>query len=36
MNFQYLKGAYKKDGERLYTMACSDKTRVNDFKLKED
>jgi len=33
--FQYLKGAYKKDGERLFTRACSDKTRGNGFKLKE-
>jgi len=23
--FQYLKGAYKKGGERIFTMACSDK-----------
>ncbi|GAB0187120.1 hypothetical protein GRJ2_001177300 [Grus japonensis] len=34
--FQYLKGAYKKDGERLFTRACSDRTRGNGFKLKED
>ena len=33
--FQYLKGAYKKDGERLFTKACSDRTRGNGFKLKE-
>ena len=33
--FQYLKGAYKKAGERLFTKACSDKTRGNGFKLKE-
>ncbi|KFQ60197.1 hypothetical protein N334_00832, partial [Pelecanus crispus] len=33
--FQYLKGAYKKTGERLFTRACSDKTRSNVFKLKD-
>ncbi|KAK4806242.1 LOW QUALITY PROTEIN: hypothetical protein QYF61_013386 [Mycteria americana] len=33
--FQYLKGAYKKDGERLFSRACSDRTRDNGFKLKE-
>jgi len=31
--FQYLKGAYKKDGEELFTSACTDRTRVNGFKL---
>ena len=35
MAFQYLKGAYKKDRERLFTRACSDRTRSNSFKLKE-
>jgi len=34
--FQYLKGAYNKGGDRLFTRACSDRTRGNDFKLKED
>jgi len=33
--FQYLKGAYWKDGERLFTMAWSDRTRWNGFKLKK-
>ena len=33
--FQYLKGAYKKDGDRLFSRACSDRTRGNSFKLKE-
>jgi len=33
--FQYLKGAYKKDGEGLFTRAWSDGTRGNGFKLKE-
>ena len=31
--FQYLKGAYRKDGEGLFIKACSDRTR--GFKLKE-
>jgi len=33
--FQYLKGAYKKDEERLSTKACSDRTEDNSSKLKE-
>ncbi|GAB0207779.1 mitochondrial enolase superfamily member 1 [Grus japonensis] len=33
--FQYLKEAYKKAGEGLFTRACSDRTRGNGFKLKE-
>ena len=33
--FQYLKRAYKKVGEGLFTRACSDRTRHNGFKLKE-
>ncbi|GAB0209018.1 hypothetical protein GRJ2_003368100 [Grus japonensis] len=33
--FQYLKGAYRKAGEGLFTKACSDRTRGNGFKLKE-
>ncbi|GAB0186144.1 triadin [Grus japonensis] len=33
--FQYLKGAYRKAGEGLFTRACSDRTRGNGFKLKE-
>jgi len=32
---QCLKGAYKKDGERLFTRACSDRTRGSAFKLKK-
>jgi len=32
---QYLKGAYRKDGERLFSRACCDRTRGNGFKLKE-
>ncbi|KFV96037.1 hypothetical protein N327_05625, partial [Fulmarus glacialis] len=33
--FQYLKGAYKKDEDRLFSRACCDRTRGNGFKLKE-
>jgi len=32
--FQYLKGAYRKDGEGLFTRVCSYRTRGNGFKLK--
>ena len=32
---QCLKGAYKKVGEGLFTMVCSDRTRDNGFKLKK-
>jgi len=31
--FQYLKGAYRKDGKNLFNKACCDRTRSNDFKL---
>jgi len=34
--FQYGKRIYKEDGERLFSRACSDRTRGNRFKLKED
>jgi len=34
--FQYLKPAYRKDGEGLFTKVSSDRTRRNVFKLKED
>jgi len=33
--FQYLKGAYRKDGEGLFTRVCSDRTRANGSKLKD-
>ncbi|KAK4826680.1 hypothetical protein QYF61_010689 [Mycteria americana] len=33
--FQYLKGAYRKDGEGLFIRECSDRTRGSGFKLKE-
>ncbi|KAK4807457.1 LOW QUALITY PROTEIN: hypothetical protein QYF61_002008 [Mycteria americana] len=32
---QYLKGAYRKDGDRLFCKACCDRTRSNGFKLRE-
>jgi len=34
--FRYLKEAYRKDGEGLYRKMCSDRTRGNGSKLKED
>jgi len=34
--FQYLKGAYKKDGDKLSSRVCCDRTRGNGFKLEED
>jgi len=33
--FEYLKGAYKKDGDKLLSRPCCDRTRGNGFKLKE-
>ncbi|PKU34236.1 hypothetical protein llap_15459 [Limosa lapponica baueri] len=33
--FQYLKGAYRRDGEGPFIRECSDRTRGNGFKLKE-
>ncbi|GAB0193864.1 hypothetical protein GRJ2_001851700 [Grus japonensis] len=33
--FQYLQGACKKNGERLFIKACSDRTKSNDFKVTE-
>ena len=33
--FQYLKEAYKKDGDRLFSRACCGRTRHNGFKLQE-
>ena len=32
---RYLQGAYKKDGDKLFSRACSDRTRGKGFKLKE-
>lgn len=34
--FQYLKGAYRKDGEGLFTKTCSDRTKGNGFKVKPE
>jgi len=33
--FQYLKAAYRKDGEGLFTRGCSETTRGSGSKLKE-
>jgi len=33
--FQYLKGAYKRDGDNFFSKACCDRTRSNGFKLRE-
>ncbi|GAB0188671.1 mitochondrial enolase superfamily member 1 [Grus japonensis] len=33
--YQFLKGAYRKDGGGLFIRECSDRTRGNGFKLKE-
>ena len=33
--FQYLKGSYKKEGDRFFSRVCGDRTRGNGFKLKE-
>ena len=34
--FQYLKGAYRKDGESIFSRTCGDGTRSNGFKLRVD
>ena len=34
-SFQDLKGAYKKDGDRVFSRACCDRTRGDGFKLEE-
>ena len=33
--FQYLKGLYKQEGERLFTSMNSDRTRGNGFKIRQ-
>jgi len=33
--FQYLKGAYRKDGENIFSRAYCDRTGSNGFKLRE-
>ena len=35
MAFQYLNGAYKQEGERLFTRVESDRIRGNGFKLRQ-
>jgi len=35
VSFQSLKGVYKRDGNKLFSRACSDRTRSNGFKLNE-
>ena len=35
MAFQYLKGSYREEGDRLFSRVCGDRTRRNGFKLKE-
>jgi len=34
--FQCLRGAYKQEGDRIFTSSDSDTTRGNGFKLKEE
>jgi len=34
--FQYLKEAYRKDEENLFSRACCDRTRGNGFKVREN
>ena len=36
MAFQYLKGVYKREGKQLFTWIDSDRTRGNDFKLRQE
>jgi len=33
--FHYLKRSYRKEGDRPFSSVCGDRTRGNDFKLKE-
>ena len=35
MALQYVKWAYSKEGDNLYSKACCDRTRSNGFKLRE-
>ena len=32
--FQYMKGSFKKEGDRLFSRVCGDRTRADGFKLK--
>ena len=34
VTFQYLKGSYRKEGDRLFSRVCGDRIRGNGFKLK--
>jgi len=34
-SFQYLMGAFRREGDNLFSKACCDRTRSNDFKLRE-
>jgi len=34
--FQYLKGAYRKDGDNIFSKACCDRTRSSGFKPRDD
>ena len=36
MAFQYLKGSFRKEGNRLFRRICGDRTKGNGFKIKED
>ena len=33
--FQYLKGAYRKDGDNLFSRACYNRRKGNGFKVKK-
>ena len=33
--FQYLKGAYRKEGENIFSRACCNRTRSSSFKVRE-
>ena len=35
MAFQYLKGPYKKDGDKFFSRPCGNRTRGNGFILRE-
>jgi len=32
---QYFRGTYQKDGDRFFSMACSNRSKANSFKLKQ-
>jgi len=35
VDFQYLKENYRKEGDRLFSRGCGDRTRGNGFELKD-